>query len=262
MFSRLTAAILTVISATCLAHPGVAHAQQEDPMVTDRPDFTESARTVAPGRFQFELGYTFTKAGDEEQHNFGELLARVGILPWLEGRLGLNSFVLLRDPAEDREGLEDLTVGFKALLRGASAGGSRAVPRLALLLGANLPTGSDDVGSSEVVPGAKLVAAWDLSDRVVIATNLGWAYGFADDQRFHQGIASLVAGYSISEPLTGYIEWYGFFPENRGGGSNHYLNGGLAWLLTPNLQLDWRVGAGLQDPDPNWFTGLGFSFRL
>jgi hypothetical protein len=71
-----------------------------------------------------------------------------------------------------------------------------------------------------------------------------------------------VAGYSIIEPLTGYIEWYGFFPENRGGGSNHYLNGGLAWLLSPDLQLDWRVGAGLQDPDPNWFTGLGFSFRL
>jgi hypothetical protein len=262
MFSRLKAATLSVIAATCLAHPGVAHAQQEDPMVTDRPDFTESARTVAPGRFQFELGYTFAKAGEETEHDFGELLVRLGVVSWLEARLGFNSFVLLREPGEDQDGLEDLTVGFKALLRGASAGASRAVPRLAVLLGARLPTGNEDIGSSEVVPGAKLAAAWDLSDRAVIATNLGWAYGFADDQRFHQGIASLVAGYSIIEPLTGYIEWYGFFPENRGGGSNHYLNGGLAWLLSPDLQLDWRVGAGLQDPDPNWFTGLGFSFRL
>ncbi len=69
-------------------------------------------------------------------------------------------------------------------------------------------------------------------------------------------------GYSISDPLTTYVEWYGLFPENRGGGSNHFLSGGFAWLLRPNFQLDWRIGVGLQDPDPNWFTGAGLSFRL
>jgi len=231
-------------------------------MVTDRPDFTESASTVAPGRFQFELGYTVAKAGDETEHDFGELLARLGVLSWLEARLGLNSFVLLREPGPDQQGIQDLTVGFKALIRGASAGGSRLAPRLALLGGLDLPTGSDDFGSSEVVPGAKLIAAWDVSDRVVIASNVGWAYGYAENERYHQGIGSLVTGYSVSDPITVYVEWYGLFPENRAGGANHYLNGGFAWLLSPDLQLDWRIGAGLQDPDPNWFTGVGLSFRL
>jgi hypothetical protein len=81
------------------------------------------------------------------------------------------------------------------------------------LLGANLPTGSEDIGSSEVVPGAKLVAAWNLTDRAVISSNLGWAYGLADDERYHQGIASVVFGYTIFDRLTGCIECVACFPK-------------------------------------------------
>jgi hypothetical protein len=249
-------------AVAAFAHVVPAAAQEVEPLVTDRPDFTEGTRTVAPGRFQFEMGYTFARSGEEDEQDFGELLARVGILSWLEGRLGLNSFVLMRDPGADLEGLEDITVGFKARLYRKPERSSWTVPRVSLLFGADLPTGASGIGTSEVVPGTKLAAGWDLSDRVVVASNVGWAYGFADDQRFHQGLASLVLGFALADPLTGFIEWYGLFPENRGGGSNNYLNGGVAWLINPDLQLDWRIGAGLQDPSPNWFTGVGLSFRL
>ena len=248
--------------AAAVLVPRAVAGQEVSPLVTDRPDFTESASTVAPGRFQFELGYTFTRSGSEDRHNFGELLARLGILSWLEGRLGFNSFAVARDPAADREGLEDLTVGFKALLHERPEGAGAAEPQVALLVGTSLPTGDSDVGSDEVQPGARLAAQWDLSDRFVLATNVGYAYLRSGEESFHQGVASLVTGYSLSDPVTAYVEWYGFFPENRGGGDNHYLNGGLAWLLNPDLQLDWRIGAGLQGPGPNWFTGVGLSFRL
>jgi hypothetical protein len=231
-------------------------------MVTDRPDFTESASIVAPGRFQFEMGYTWTKAGEQEEHSFGELLARVGILPWIEGRLGLNSYVLLRDPAEEVDGLQDLTVAFKALLYRKPEGSSAAVPQVALLLGADLPTGASDVGGGELQPGAKLALGFDLTERFVAGSNVGWAYLYSDDGRFHQGLGSVVLGYGISDPVTVYVEWFGLFPENRGGGSNHYFDGGIAWLVGADFQLDWRIGAGLQDPSPNWFTGAGLSFRL
>ena len=254
-------AVSVAVACVFLA-PATGLSQEAEPLVTDRPDFTESASTVAPGRFQFELGYTFTRAGDENRHNFGELLARIGILSWLEGRLGINSFSVLRDPAADREGLEDLTLAFKSILYRKPEESSAAVPQVALLFGLDLPTGDEEFGSNEVQPGAKTAAEWDLCDRFVLATNLGWAYLRSDGERFHQGVGSLVLGYSISEPLSAYFEWYGLFPENRGGGSNHYLNTGLAWRLGPNLQLDWRIGLGLQDLDPNWFTGVGLSFRL
>jgi len=237
-------------------------AQESEPLKTDRPDFTEGAWTITPGRIQVEMGYTFSRVGEQDEQDFGELLIRLGILPWLEGRLGLKSFVVLQDPTADRSGLDDLTIGFKVRLHRQSEGSSAAIPRVTLGVGAALPTGASEIGSSEVVPGTKVTAGWDLSDRFSVGSNVGWLYGYAEGERFHQGIASVVLGYSLSDPLTGYVEWYGLFPENPGGGSGNYVDGGLAWLLNPNLQIDWRIGAGLQDPSPNWFTGVGLSFRL
>lgn len=254
-----SAALAAVVAVAC---PSPALAQESEPLSTDRPDFTEGTSTVAPGRFQFEMGYTFAQSGEDDEQDFGELLARVGILPWLEGRLGLNSFVLLRGPAADSEGLQDFTVGLKARLHRKPEGSSWAVPRVSLLLGADLPTGASEIGTSEVVPGATLAAGWDLSERLSAASNVGWVRGAEGDERFNQGLASVVFGYALMDSLIGYIEWYGLFPENRGGGSNNYLDAGIGWRLNLDLQLDWRIGVGLQDPSPNWFTGVGLSFRL
>ncbi len=142
-------------------------------MITDRPDFTESASTVSPGRFQFEMGYTFTRAGQEDRHNFGEILARVGILTWLEGRLGLNSFSQLRAPGADREGLEDLTISAKAVLYRKPGDSSAAVPQVALLFGVDLPTGESGFGENEVQPGVKIAFDFELTERLNLGSNLG-----------------------------------------------------------------------------------------
>lgn len=234
----------------------------EEPLVTDRPDFTESAVTVAPRRVQLELGYTFTRVGDEEQHALGELLVRAGVLTWLEARVGLNSFALTRGSAGDADGLEDFTLGLKAVVARPAADAPALLPEAALLLGADLPTGSDAFGADEIQPGATLALAWEPSNRVGLASNVGWASLAADGERYGQGTASVALGYSIDESLSAYGEWYGLFPETRDGDASHYLNGGFAWRLGPDLQLDWRIGLGLGDPDPNWFSGAGLSLRL
>ena len=260
----LSRAQRTLVAAAVLtpAFPIASSAQEADPMITDRPDFTESASTIVPGRFQFEVGYTFTKAGSEERHNFGELLARVGILSWLEGRLGLNSFSQIRSPSAERSGLEDVTVSFKALLYRKPDVSSAAVPQVALLFGADLPTGEGSFGEDELQPGGRVALDFELGERFNIGSNVGWAYLQSDGERFHQGVGSLVLGYALSADVTAFVEGYGFFPENRGGGSNYYVNGGFAWHLSAGFQLDWKIGLGLQDPDPTWFTGFGVSFRL
>jgi hypothetical protein len=261
MNQTLTCGIIFALTASGALLPGRADAQEVAPMVTDRPDFTESASTVAPGRFQLELGYTFTKSGTEERHDFGELLLRLGILSWLEGRLGLNSFSQIRAPGENREGLEDVTASFKAILF-RKLDDSPAAPQVALLFGARIPTGESGFGEDEVQPAVLVAMDFALTERLSLGSNLGWSYLHSDGERFHQGLGSVVLGFGITDPLTAFIEWYGFFPENRGGGSNHYLDTGLGWALGASFQLDWRIGVGLQEPDPNWFTGAGLSFRL
>src|SRR4029079_12127360 len=54
----------------------------DEPLETDRPDFTESATTVGKGVCQLETGYTFTSDNSggvrTANHSFPEALLRVG----------------------------------------------------------------------------------------------------------------------------------------------------------------------------------------
>jgi hypothetical protein len=85
------------------------------------------------------------------------LLARVGILNWLEGRLGLSSYVWLLTADGDETGLQDLSVSAKAVIHRRASGAPAAEPRMTVLGGAILPTDSGDAGSNEVQPGARLL---------------------------------------------------------------------------------------------------------
>ena len=41
-----------------------------------------------------------------------------------------------------------------------------------------------------------------------------------------------------------------------------YMDGGVLYQLTPNMQLDLRVGFGLNGNPGELFTGAGFSVRF
>jgi hypothetical protein len=66
-----------------------------EPIVTDRPDFTEASSTVGAGVVQLEMGYTFFKnnddGADQKTHSFPETLLRVGMFAdWFEFRADWN----------------------------------------------------------------------------------------------------------------------------------------------------------------------------
>ena len=66
-----------------------------EPLVTDRPDFTEASVTVGYGVVQLETGYTFTYDSDGDErprsHSFPETLLRVGMFAeWFEFRVDWN----------------------------------------------------------------------------------------------------------------------------------------------------------------------------
>lgn len=190
------------------------------------------------------------------------MLVRIGVASWLEGRLGLNSLELVREPSDDRTGLQDLSVGFKLSLYRKNAGSSALTPQVALIAGIDLPTGTGDTGGEGWQPGAKLALDFDLTERWRLGSNLGWAYLWTEDGWYGAGVGSLALGYDFPGSLAAYVEGYGLFPETRGGDPGLYLNSGVTLLLGPNVQLDGRVGIGLQDPTPNMYAGAGLSFRL
>lgn len=233
-----------------------AHAE---PISTDRPDFTESASAVPDGRVQLEAGYTYTQRdGDLAEHAAGEVLLRLGLGPGFELRAQLPSFVYAAGE-DDEAGLSDAGLGFKLELCGQE--GPR--PALAVIAGLSLPTGSDPFSADSVIPEATLAWSYDLDERFSVGGNFNLAIPEDEEgDRFAEPSASVALGIGLTERLGSYVEYFGFYPGISGDGADtHYADAGLTYLITPDLQLDARIGAGLNDEADDLFAGAGVAVR-
>jgi hypothetical protein len=79
-------------------------------------------------------------------------------------------------------------------------------------------------------------------------------------ERYHQ---SLAAFFSPIDGTTLFYEWYVFMFTNAADNRpTHFMDGGVIYRLTPNMQLDLRAGFGLSGRPDDFFTGTGFSVRF
>jgi hypothetical protein len=245
---NLGAALGLLLALSLLANPAAA----QEPLVTDRPDFTESAAVIERGHFQLEGGTTFTRADETDEHALGEILLRIGIAPRLELRVGANSYAWVDHPEGDVDGFEDATLGAKVLL-------SEGRVASALLLGTSVPTGSHGIGAEAWEPEVKIALARDVGVASVGA-NAGWFWSVADDERLHGTVGSLTVGLPLGERGGLFLETYGIAVEGAGG-EEAYADAGVTRLLSDDLQLDARVGVGLGGEAADWYVGAGVSRR-
>lgn len=265
------------LAGAAAEEPGVIEntSEEDRPLVSDRPDFTESTETVAPGRIQIEWGYTFTYDSEQGErrrdHTAPELLIRVGLSLHVELRLGWEGYkwtsekLRVRDEqgrvfhVEDSfDGANDVTIGMKAKFFEQS--GLR--PHLGLIAGVSLPSGSAHLTSGDVDPELVLAWAYDITDSFALAGNVGAAAVTEDGDRFFQSSASLSAALGLSDHVGVYFEYFGLYPNARRSDCAHSINGGMTFLMTEDFQLDARIGFGLNEEADDFFAGLGFVVRL
>ena len=233
----------------------------DDALVTDRPDFTESTSTVPRGHFQVEGGTTVARVEDVDSTSFGELLVRIGTGDRWETRIGAG-FARVETPFDEVSGLEDPSLGIKVRFTEDPGDLGPGQPAAALIVATSIPAGDEDLTDDEWVPEAKLALAWELTPRFSLSSNVNYAYLVDGDERLHQLGATLSGGLSLTDRLGAYLEWYGFNEETDDGPSTHYVNTGVTWLIHSDLQVDARVGTGLNDADPDWFVGVGAGIRF
>ena len=232
------------------------------PIDTDRPDLTESSTLAPRGRVQFEAGYTWTEAngssGGAGSATWPELLVRYGLSNRFELRVGQSLTTLSPPPGQGNRftAREDVYLGVKVRL-GAQQG-SR--PALAFLAQATLPTGDGRLSANTTLPGVALLAGWQWSSPWSLDLELGASRVPGDAWELAPS-ASL--GRSFSSRVRGFAELYSLVPllNESGAPTQHYANSGFAVLLSNNLQLDARVGAGLNDAADRYFVGFGFAIR-
>ncbi len=224
-------------------------------IITDRPDFTESAFVVQAGIVQFESGVQYSDFKTLEELSFPITLARIGLGHNLEVRLGFSGWTNVTVNDESNSFLSDMIVEAKYQITGENA-----VMPMAILLVSTLPTGEDEVSVGAAKVGIKFATAYDINDRMGLGINLGAISVDAENERKIQVLTSFSLGIGLNDRLGAFVEVFAEMPQSEVW--QPVLDGGFTFLLTPDAQLDLYIGKGLNDYTADLIIGAGFSFRF
>ncbi len=241
-------------------------AQEEpplEPLITDRPDATESPTAVPKGFLQVETGgfyESFEKNNIKtEMFTYNTTLVRYGLLNNLELRLGWD-FVEGQTKVNGTA-LDNVTSGFNPLLLGFKTTivqENGCMPEIGFLGHLYLPfTAGSDYRPETTGVDFRFSFANTLSDKSSIAYNLGAAW--RDDSPEAAYLYTVAYGYAITDKLGAYAELYGDFPENSK--ANHLWDAGLTYLVSNDVQLDATVGSSITKGQ-DLLISAGVSFRI
>ena len=233
-----------------------------EPLLSDRPDFTESTATVKRGEVQLEGGDTFERTSSVKTNTIGELLLRIGVTSGAELRIEPGSYTTITSPNGDASGWADAALGMKLRLYERPDETPSIVPAVSLIVLTSVPTGSLEFRQTKLQPEAKLASEWTLSDRIGLATNLNVSRPRDDENgRYTVFEGSVSFGFELTKRVGAYAEVFGFAPQLARVGHTRYGNTGLTFGLTPDFQLDLRAGMGFNGVQPDYFAGAGLVRR-
>ncbi len=229
------------------------------PIATDRPSFSPNVTTVPKGHFQIETGYTFTfddRKPNITTHTFPETLLRIGLTETFEARVEWPTQVYIND-GNRISGLNDLALGFKAQVIQQS----KWIPQISLVGRLLIPTGSKNISSNHVNPELQGVFSYAFNDTFSVfgTANIGGTSN--ENKRFARFSSSLGLSANLARSLSGFVEYFGLYPVESGIQKSHFVQTGIVYQLTYNLQIDARVGTGLNHGTDDLITGAGLSWR-
>ncbi len=233
-----------------------------EPMVTDRPDVTESASIVPRKYLQVEAGGYFEsfrkEINDYRTKAFNTTLIRYGLLDNLELRLGWDYLERINRASDSartsQSGLSPLLLGVKVPISDQVS----RWPAMALLAHLSLPfLASSDFRPATTGVDLRFAFSHTLSEKSSLGYNIGAAMG--GDAAQLRYLYSLSYGYTMTSVVGFYVELYGNLPEL--GSADHYWDLGATYLLLPNLQLDITLGRSITQGQ-DLLLSTGISLRI
>jgi len=242
-----------------------------EPLITDRPDATESPNTIHVKMIQFETGSNYssvnTYKGSIESLVYNTSLLRIGILENLELRIGYDlineknyySYISMKNSKSENysnslSGISPMLFGVKISIQDESEN----KPAIGFLGHLYLPfTASEYFKPKTTGADFRFSFGHTLNNSKSITYNLGAQW--REDKASVAYVYTIAYGLSFSEKWGSFIEIYGDFPENKS--SNHFWDGGLTYLLNNDFQLDTSIGSGLSN-NQKIYLSIGFSYRF
>ncbi|MBW8844850.1 MAG: transporter [Burkholderiales bacterium] len=250
----MKAAALLLLFAACTA-------EADDAISPDRPDFTNGPDAMAVGRFQIETSGAWQRDradGMTTRLRSTPTLLRLGVGHDLELRLDTAGALRQNNPGASGRG--DLGIGFKW----QTQAGDDTKPGLGWLFDMLTPTGSGAFKGHGLRPSLSFLAQWQLPADWSLGTMAGVITDRNDaDQRYTAGLLSASLGFPLGDKLHGFAEVAGQqLASSRNGGNVITAGTGVAWQVSPDVQLDTAVFRGLTRDTPDWAWTVGLSLRF
>jgi len=231
------------------------------PLSADRPDFTESPRTVDAGAVQLEMSFVdYATNGDTETVTAAPVNLKVGLLNDVDIQFVFEPYVHRDDDMDTRDGFGDTQVRLKMNFWG----NDRGETAFGFMPFIKVPTASDGLGNNEVEGGLIFPFATDLTDDVGLGLMFETDFVFddADDDYDTEFIGSAVLGFDLTEELGAYVEGVAIESTSSDVEFRGILGVGATYGVNENTVLDAGVNIGLAGDadDVNLFTGITVRF--
>jgi hypothetical protein len=242
-------------------------------METDRPDATESARTLDAGHYQFEAGvFAFTLDDrnpdrvNRKGYDFWNTNYKVGLLNNVDLHVVIDSYQIVREKENGhtitKRGFGDVTLRSKINLFGNDSPEGAAFAFLPFI---KIPTNQDHLGNKSVEGG--LITPWTVS------VPKGWTVSSQaevdiDRDDRGSGYHAVYGGtyefiHDIGrEDLSGFVEFSGMASSEKGSRWIGTFNTGCTWALSKNIHLDAGVNIGVTPSAERVQPFLGLSMRF
>jgi hypothetical protein len=212
---------------------------------------------VVPFRHMYRLRWDLLYKARKKELSYVHpaILWKVGILKSTELRLITEASTFKDTTGSYTTGLAPVQIGFKT----AICEERKARPKISFIGHMAVPYVSTKSQRTQYfAPNFRFTLEHTLTKRISLGYNAGMEWdGISPYPSF---IYTIVNGIDIRGKWYFYYEFFGDFPVNRP--STHTFDGGFAWLIKDNMQLDFSGGFQLFPFNKGWYVSLGYSFRV
>ena len=262
--------IATVLLGLLLVVPAApVSAQSNEDINPDRPGIADGSTTVGIGHFQIEtaLQTEFRHDGDEHERTmFFPTLLRYGFADKWEVRVEGNTYSWERDKdptgIAHSDGFAPTSIGLKYNIVDVPDGSKQ--PSIGAIARVFPPSGSGDFRNTRTTGDFRLAADWAFADKWSLNPNVGVGVYQDDASRtYTAGLFAATLNFNPTKKLNFFVDTGMQTPEEKGGKTSIILDGGAAYIIGHDIQLDLSVGTGVAgSTPPHPFIAAGFSKRF
>ncbi len=234
--------------------------QQTGRMETDRPDQTEAVYITKTKYLQFESGFNVEKNNKLTSLIHPTILTKYGVCKKFEFRL-ITELVSeevysINSPTKKYiTGLLPVQIGGKIAL----FEGKGILPQTSFIAHVGISKfASKAFQTTKIFPSFRFTMQNALTENIALGYNLGAEWD--GESNTPDWIYTFAPGFNIGKNWYGYIELYG--AVRKSAAPQHSIASGFAYYISDNTKIDFSGSYGLSEDATDWYTAIGFSFRL